>query len=347
MALLLVLAVLLSLAGCSGGDEEEEEGPSQSAPSSSEPEEEEISEYPVTVEGVTIRSRPSRVISLSPSLTEKLYELGLEDVLVGVSDFCDYPTEAANLPACGTADPPDLEAIADLEPHLILTQSELSEDDLIAIQQMNADVVVIPAAASIEEFKESYVSLSRLLEGEYAGTDWGERFARNIQDRLDFLTDYLVPYAENNGIKQALYLARMDFNVATGDTLISELMSVIGLENIAGEQTDWLFPEELAIAEGRQSFEAIDVIFMDEKYVTIKHLEQSEFYRGLTATLKDYYLYVDSLMIERQSLRTLDVLDDMAAYAYTEATPPVPFEEDEAESEPTGDEPVEGEDEEE
>jgi iron complex transport system substrate-binding protein len=314
----LLLLWLVPLGGCAV----EKEAVSSSSEEVSE--ELEPAEYPTVVQGVTIRSRPSRVVSLSPALTEKLYDIGLEEALVGVSDYCDYPDEAAGLPKCGTALLPNLERIADLNPHVILAQTELAEEDLIALQQMDADVVIIPPAADVAAFKDSYRSLARLLEGEYAGAVRGDKFAKNLQDRLDAMEEYLVPYAAENGVKKALYLRLLDFNVATGDTLESELLGIIGLENIAADQTGWLYPEELANGEGRAVFESAEVFFMDENFVTIKMLEQSPYYKGLQATLKDWYLYIDALVFERQSLRMLDILAEMAAYAYPEATPAVP-----------------------
>jgi iron complex transport system substrate-binding protein len=328
----LLLLLLVPLGGCAV----EEEAASSSSEEVSE--EVELTEYPTVVQGVTIRSRPSRVVSLSPALTEKLYDIGLEEALVGVSDYCDYPIEAAGLPKCGTALLPNLERIADLNPHVILAQTELAEEDLIALQQMDADVVIIPPAADVAAFKDSYRSLARLLEGEYAGAVRGDKFAKNLQDRLDAMAEYLIPYAEANGVKKALYLRLLDFNVATGDTLESELLGIIGLENIAADQTGWLYPEELANGEGRAAFESAEVFFMDENFVTIKMLEQSPYYKGLQATLKDWYLYIDALVFERQSLRMLDILAEMAAYAYPEAVPALPLADPDSEAveEPDG-----------
>jgi iron complex transport system substrate-binding protein len=248
----------------------------------------------------------------------------LEERLVGVSNYCDYPTAARNLPQCGTANLPDMDEIRRLEPHLLLTQSQLAEEDLIALQQMNVDVVMIPRAASVAQFKESYIALATLFEGQYTGADMGRDFVRNIQDRLDYLEGYLIPYAEDNGVKDALFLRLLDFNVATGDTLENELMTLIGLNNIAAGETDWLYDGEKANGTGRADFEAIDVIYMDEDFVNIKMLEQSAFYKGLQATLKDWYLYIDSIAFERQGLRMLDELEKMAAYAYPDVVPPLP-----------------------
>jgi iron complex transport system substrate-binding protein len=66
-----------------------------------------------------------RLISLSPSITETLYALGLADRLVAVTDYCDYPVEAQSLPTVGGYTDPSLEAIVSNEPDLVfLLQSQ-------------------------------------------------------------------------------------------------------------------------------------------------------------------------------------------------------------------------------
>lgn len=67
-------------------------------------------------------SGPRRVISLSPAMTEMLFALGAGDRVVGVTDFCNYPPEATRRPRCGGFLNPNLEAIAQLEPDLIVLQ---------------------------------------------------------------------------------------------------------------------------------------------------------------------------------------------------------------------------------
>ena len=42
-----------------------------------------------------------RIIALSPSSVEVVYQLGLDDRLVGVSRFCKFPADAANKPIVG------------------------------------------------------------------------------------------------------------------------------------------------------------------------------------------------------------------------------------------------------
>ena len=69
-------------------------------------------------------NQPQRIISTSPSITEMLFELGLEDRIVAVTDFCIYPEEACLLPSIGGVLNPDIETIVSLTPDLIILQSD-------------------------------------------------------------------------------------------------------------------------------------------------------------------------------------------------------------------------------
>ena len=61
---------------------------------------------------VTLASPPRRIVSLVPSVTEILFALNAESLLVGVTDFCDFPPEARLRPKVGGMVAPSLEAIS-------------------------------------------------------------------------------------------------------------------------------------------------------------------------------------------------------------------------------------------
>ena len=61
-----------------------------------------------------------RIISLGPNITEVLFDIGAEDLLVGVTAESDYPPAAKKLPRVGRFGQPNLETIVSLKPTHIL-----------------------------------------------------------------------------------------------------------------------------------------------------------------------------------------------------------------------------------
>ncbi len=75
---------------------------------------------------------PRTIVSLVPSLTESLFDLGAGDRLVGITDYCTPPeADQARLQRLGGTKSPDVEAILDLQPDLILANREENEPETI------------------------------------------------------------------------------------------------------------------------------------------------------------------------------------------------------------------------
>ena len=69
---------------------------------------------------------PSKIISLSPTATEMLYAVGAGDQVLAVDDFSNYPEEAAAKMQGLSGFEPNVEAIAGLEPDLVVTDGTQS-----------------------------------------------------------------------------------------------------------------------------------------------------------------------------------------------------------------------------
>jgi len=70
--------------------------------------------------GLSLFAEPQRIVSTVPGLTEILFELGLGDRTVGVSEYCRFPAAALAKPKVGSFLQPNLEAITALRPDLVL-----------------------------------------------------------------------------------------------------------------------------------------------------------------------------------------------------------------------------------
>ena len=67
---------------------------------------------------------PKRIISLSPSITETLFALGLDSTIIGVTSYCNYPPRAAKIERVGGYIDANLERIITLKPDLVILQNE-------------------------------------------------------------------------------------------------------------------------------------------------------------------------------------------------------------------------------
>ncbi len=73
---------------------------------------------------ITISEQPQRVIGMSASINEMLFAIGVTPA--GVTAGMDYPPAAASLPTFGSGYQPSLEALAALEPDLIIGNAQLN-----------------------------------------------------------------------------------------------------------------------------------------------------------------------------------------------------------------------------
>ena len=71
--------------------------------------------------------RPERLVSLAPSITECLFASGAGERVVGVTRFCNWPSEAASLPRVGGYLDLSVESVIRLEPDLVLMLEESAE----------------------------------------------------------------------------------------------------------------------------------------------------------------------------------------------------------------------------
>jgi iron complex transport system substrate-binding protein len=75
---------------------------------------------------------PQRVVSLVPSITESLFDLGFGDSVVGITDFCNHPAEKlVHLARIGGPKTPNFLSILDLQPELVFVNQEENVPDIV------------------------------------------------------------------------------------------------------------------------------------------------------------------------------------------------------------------------
>lgn len=95
----------------------------------------------------------ARIVSLVPSLTELVFDLGLGDRLVGRTGFCVHPREALRgVPKVGGTKDVKLERIRELAPtHVLVNMDENRRETVDALAAFVPDIVDTYIAATLAE----------------------------------------------------------------------------------------------------------------------------------------------------------------------------------------------------
>jgi len=123
---------------------------------------------------------PSRIVSLAPSLTETLYALGVQDRLVGDTDYCDFPPDAQKKQKVGGIINPNLEEIAALHPDLVLVTKEINRLETVRA----LDALGIPAYATHSRNIDDILSTTQKLADLLGVPETGKSLAADLQARL-------------------------------------------------------------------------------------------------------------------------------------------------------------------
>jgi len=122
-----------------------------------------------------------RIVSLSPTLTETVYDLGAGHLLVGVTSYCNYPAEARRVERIGDFINPNTERIVALNPTLVLAERWTSSRIVPKLRGMDLRVVETVSPASIGE-------IDRLIGEVGEALDRPEQANHLIQQMRDRIT---------------------------------------------------------------------------------------------------------------------------------------------------------------
>lgn len=114
---------------------------------------------------------PGRVVSLVPSLTESLFDLGLGEALVGITDYCVHPAgKVARLPRVGGPKDPRLETILALNPDLVLANQEENTRRTVEALQASGLAVWLSFPRTVQEAIDVLWTLVELFQSPTAAS---------------------------------------------------------------------------------------------------------------------------------------------------------------------------------
>ena len=172
---------------------------------------------------------PGRIVSLAPNLTEILYDLGVENRIAAVTDYCDYPPDAGTKPKIGGFANPSLEAIVSLRPDWVV----MTEDGNPRVLERRLRTLGIKTyifkARRIRDLPQEIRTMGRILG---VGTTANGRAAW-IETRIRRLGEG-TDTASRRRIRKAIFIVQPTPLIAAGKgTTIDDAFTIFGIHNNA------------------------------------------------------------------------------------------------------------------
>jgi len=253
---------------------------------------------------------PKRIISLAPNITEILFELGVDDRLVGVSSFCDYPEAAKQKSKIGGLSNPSLEAVVSLKPDMVfLTHDGNPQAFEERLRSMKIRTVVIQAR-KISDLPRGIRQVGAVV----GATEKAEFLAVNIEKRINVFVERqrISPGLAKPAKKQkVLFIIWPDPLIVAGPgTTTDEALTLLGLDNIAA-RTSTAYPKYSIEEILRQ---APDLIFIGKGNGMDKVADGLLKRLKAVPAVKNGRVFYVSDYLYRLGPRTMNGVDELAAH---------------------------------
>ncbi len=253
------------------------------------------------------------IVSLAPSITRELLDLGLQDRLAAVDTYsAGYMPELAGLPQFDMM-APDVEQLAALQPDVVFISGmslAAGDNPYQPLIDLGIPVAQVPSSDSIAGIQQDV-----LFIGECVGkADEARALVDDMQAQIDAvaalgaqITDKKTVAVEVSALPYLYY--------AGGNTYLNEMIGLIGAVNAYGDADPWAgVTEEAAVAANP------DVILTAISYLPdpVGEIMSREGWGSVTAIVNGDVYLLDDETANQPNHRVVDALWQMAEYVYPE-----------------------------
>ena len=246
----------------------------------------------------------ARIVSLVPSITELLFDLGAGDRVVGRTPFCVHPREGvAKVARVGGTKTPRLDRIRALEPtHVIVNVDENRREDADALAAFVPHIVVTHPLGPHDN-----PTLFRLVGGIFATGRATDRLCR----AFDRAVSALESAARGLPEKRVLYLIwRNPWMTVSRDTYVSRTLALVNLLTIRGDPRR-RYPE---IELGRELLSGVDLVLLSSEPFPFRERHVAEIHAHAGARCPVVRLF-DGEMASWYGSRAIRAMDYLVRFA--------------------------------
>jgi len=190
--------------------------------------------FPITLEDdlgrkVVIEKEPKRIISLAPSNTEILFALELDDRIMGVTTYCDYPEKAKAKDKIGGFKDVNIEKVVSLKPDLVLATGGVQEPIVKELERLKVTVFALDPK-NLDDIITGIREVGRLT----GKTEAAQRVVKKMQSVIE---DVRKKVTGLKGERPKVFYEVWNEPLMTAGpgTFMNDLIRLAGGENIAAD----------------------------------------------------------------------------------------------------------------
>jgi len=171
------------------------------------------------------KTKSLRIISLVPSITTEITQLGLENNIVGATSYCDVSKKNKEL-IVGSAIDINEEKILLLKPDIVLASTLIKEKSINILKQNGINIQYLGKIESFNDICEQFIKLGQLLDKE----NTAKEIVAKAEQKLDSLTK-LIP-KNNTKPKVFFQLGANPIAAVIPNTYMNDFITFTACDNI-------------------------------------------------------------------------------------------------------------------
>lgn len=173
----------------------------------------------------TFETTPKRIVSLVPSQTELLYDLGLEEQIVGITKFCVHPFHFKSTKTIvGGTKNVKFDKIKELQPDIIIANKEENTKEIVE-ELSTICTVWVTDVVTFEDNQKMISDFGQLFNKRVEAQKWIDKIEFAHRDFQQFIKD-------KEEQKVAYFIWANPYMVAGKQTFINELLELNKFRNI-------------------------------------------------------------------------------------------------------------------
>ncbi|WFA08874.1 ABC transporter substrate-binding protein [Tissierella sp. Yu-01] len=260
---------------------------------------------------ITIPEDIDKIISMGPSITQILVELGYKDKIIAAD------TQSQTLGILPEDIPyidmmsPDIEQIIALNPDFIFAIGMMmveGNDPFKAVTDLGITVAYIPSSESIEEIYDDIEFVANVLGEE----EKGQEITINMKDKIAEFKEIGDAITEKKSVYFEIGAAPYMYSFGKG-VFLNEMLELIGATNALGDQESWISVSDEAILAANP-----DVIITNVNYIEnpVDEIKSRSGWEGLKAIQNNEVYYVDNMASSVPNHNIVIALEQMAKAVY-------------------------------